>query len=306
MTQPYTETGTIAGYFEDSSKATQAVEALREAGFTSAHMGMVHRDHTSSSARTSTSEKTSSTWDSIKSFFSGNEAEPYADEKTQGELATREITQNPGDQKTSYDNEYGSQYDPSDLHHTLHGLSVPEDRSRYFGHRFNSSENGAVVTVNARDRVAEAEAILTRFGADLGSNASEFDYSETAEPQGVQRNIQLLGEVLRVHKDRISRGEVRLRKEIITETQTIEVPVTREELVIERHAVNQNTPTADSIGASDEIRIPLSEERAFTDKSTFVREEVAIAKKPVEEVRSLTGDVRHEELVVEDSTKRSA
>ena len=309
MTQTHTVTGSIADYFEDSSKATQAVEALREAGFSSAHLGVAHRGSVSNSATTSrTGEKAAGAWDTIKNFFGGNNAEPYADERTQGDLANHEITRNPSDDASAY----GSQYESSDLHHSLSGLSVPEDRSRYLGHRFNSNQNGAIVTVNAGDRAAEAEAILTRFGADLGDNAGDYDYSQTAasaqpsETEDSQNNMQLLGEVLRVHKDRISRGEVRLRKEVITENQTIQVPVSREELVIERRAVNQSTPTAGSIGESQEIRIPLSEERASIEKSTFVREEVVVGKKPVEEVRNLTGDVRHEELVVEDSTKRSA
>ena len=315
MAQTQTETGTIAGYFEDNSQARQAVEALRDAGFTSAHIGVAHRGaYDSSSSESRTGEKASSTWQSIKNFFSGNDTEQYSDERARGDLANREITEDPSDATA----QYGSQYDPSDLHQSLHGLSVPEDRSRYFGHRFNSTQNGAVVTVNARDREAEAESILTSCGADLGDNAAGYDYSQTAnmagtantsqpaETRDAQNNIQLLGEVLRVHKDRVSRGEVRLRKDVITETQTIQVPVTREELVIERHAVDQNTPTAGSIGQGEEIRIPLSEERAEIDKSTFVREEVSVGKKPVEDVRSLTGDVRHEELVVEDKTKRSA
>jgi uncharacterized protein (TIGR02271 family) len=103
----------------------------------------------------------------------------------------------------------------------------------------------------------------------------------------------------------ISRGEVRLRKEVVTETQTVQVPVTREELVIERRPVDQATPATGSIGES-EIRIPLSEERASVDTSTVVREEVAVGKKPIQEVRDLTGKVRREELVVEDPTKRTA
>jgi uncharacterized protein (TIGR02271 family) len=36
----------------------------------------------------------------------------------------------------------------------------------------------------------------------------------------------------------VNRGEVRIRKEVLTTTQTIEVPVTREELVVERVPVS--------------------------------------------------------------------
>ena len=54
------------------------------------------------------------------------------------------------------------------------------------------------------------------------------------EVEAVNRVWREIGEILRVHKERISRGEVRLRKEVVTEHQNIEVPRTREELVVER------------------------------------------------------------------------
>jgi uncharacterized protein (TIGR02271 family) len=326
MTQTQTGTGTIVGFFEDDAEARQAVEALHQAGFTSAHIGVAHRGGSTirtDSSSSSVKEKATSTWDKIKSMFQGNEAEPYADERTQGDLANREVTQNPGDANRSaaYQNnreEQYDQYDTSDLQGSFTGLNIPEQRSRYFQNRITNSQNGAVVTVNAGDRVGEAESILLRYNADLGDDAENYNYSETEtgtsqqpnqgraqDLEGEQNNIQLLGEVLRVHKDRVSRGEVRIRKEVITETQTVQVPVTREELVIERRPVDQASPATGSIGES-EIRIPLSEERASVDTSTVVREEVAVGKKPVQEVRDLTGEVRREELVVEDPTKRTA
>ena len=247
MTQTQTGTGSLVGFFEDDADARQAVEALHQAGFTSAHIGVAHRGGStirSDSSSSSVKEKATSTWDKIKSMFQGNEAEPYADERTQGDLANREVTQNPAD-TNRYANqndreEQYDQYDTSDLHGSFTGLNIPEQRSRYFQHRITNSQNGAVVTVNAGDRITEAESILRRYNADLGDNAGNYNYSETEtgssqQPgQGQeQNNIQLLGEVLRVHKDRVSRGEVRIRKEVITETQTVQVPVTREELVVE-------------------------------------------------------------------------
>lgn len=41
------------------------------------------------------------------------------------------------------------------------------------------------------------------------------------------------------------------------------------------------------------------------DKGTVVREEVAVGKKPVQEVRDLSGDVSHEELVVDNQSRRA-
>ena len=43
MAQTQNVTGTIAAFFENSTSARQAVQALHEAGFTSAHIGVAHR-----------------------------------------------------------------------------------------------------------------------------------------------------------------------------------------------------------------------------------------------------------------------
>jgi hypothetical protein len=40
-------------------------------------------------------------------------------------------------------------------------------------------------------------------------------------------------------------------------------------------------------------------------RSTKVRDEVAVGKKPVREVKDISGEVRHEELVVDVRTKRA-
>jgi uncharacterized protein (TIGR02271 family) len=343
QTQTYADNQTLVAYFDNQDRAERALDELKGAGFTSAHIGLAHRGGSSArsaagSAANKTEHAAHGMWEKVKDFFEGG-PENYADERTRGDAGTREIT----DPSVSTNARYGdsssansssarsSNYDHNDLHHSLTGMNVPEHRSRYFGQRFNSSENGSVLTVNAGNRAAEAERILRDNGGDLGENASESaDYassnyrapqttsqstSESARDvsgraenaayensgEGLQ-NIQLLGEVLRVHKDRLNRGEVVVRKDIITETQTVQVPVTREELVVEQHAVDGETPARGSIGDNQEIRIPLTEETASIDKGTVVREEVAVGKKPVQEVRDLSGEVRREELVVDDQT----
>ena len=299
---------TVAAYFSTHSAAEQAVRDLKEAGFPSNQIGVAASSQQDAFAadpslsqktekRAGTvGEKTEGTWTRIKNFFEGGDVEPYADESRRGELASREVT--------SYDSdEYGTQ----DVHGTLSGLSVPEERSRYFGHRLGQGSEGAVVTVNAAGREAEAESILTLNGGDLGGSAANYDYSRTGDTktatEGTQR-IQLLGEVLRVHKDRVSRGDITLRKEVVTENKTVNVPVTREELVIERHAAEGTTPVSGRIGDAGEIRIPLTEERASADKSTVVREEVSVGKRNVEDTRTISEDVSREDLVVDDKTKK--
>jgi len=300
MAQAQAYTGTIAAFFADSDDARRAVHALKEAGFSSAHLGIARQGSYAGSAGSSyagspvgtsssagntavreSEDEGHSTWEKIKEWFAGDDVDD------------RKITRDSADYDT----------DTSDLHGSFTAINVPENRARYFFHRLRESSNGAVVTVQAGGRSDEAESILSRYKGDFGQNAESYDYTRNASRNQSPEKIQLLGEVLRVHKDRVNRGEVRIRKEVVTEDQSVQVPVQREELVIERNAANANTPARESLGEK-EIRVPLSEERASVGKSTVVREEVSVGKKPVEQVRDLKADVRHEELVVEDETQK--
>jgi uncharacterized protein (TIGR02271 family) len=122
-----------------------------------------------------------------------------------------------------------------------------------------------------------------------GTSAGEQDY-----------RIQLRGEVLRTFRERVQRGEVRLRKEVVTENKTVQVPVSREELVIERTAASGHSPAnAGEIGTDQEIRVPLSEERARVEKQPVVNEEVRVGKRAVQNTENVSEDVRHEELRVD-------
>ena len=78
--------------------------------------------------------------------------------------------------------------------------------------------------------------------------------------------------------------------------ETVQVPVTREELVVER---------PDASGrhhAEDALRIPLNEERVHIDKNTVLREEYKVGKREVTENQSVTGSVRRERLLVDDAS----
>ncbi len=309
----------VVGYFATQAKAERAIDALIGAGFTSQEIGVAMRGEDASTGAATTGTSTGSTyankasdvaanagehaesaWGKVKSFFGGGDpVEPYADERTGGDFASREITA-----------DSSSAYEHDDLHGSLEGITGSGDHAKYFGNRMQQGAEGVVVTVTTTDRAkAEtAERILEENGADLGKNRESFADTAAAVPATGEQNLKLYGEVLRVHKDRVSRGEVRLRKETHTDMQTIQVPVTREELVIERVPV---TGTQATTGAADafsekEIRIPLSEEHASVEKQAILREEVRVGKREVSETESFNESVRSEELKVEDETTASA
>jgi uncharacterized protein (TIGR02271 family) len=112
-------------------------------------------------------------------------------------------------------------------------------------------------------------------------------------PPAEPGNIQLYGEVLRVHKEKVSAGEVAVRKESVTRTETVQVPVTEEHLVIERNA-------GESGGTGETLRIPLSEERVHINKDTVLKEEYRAGKREVTRDETFTGNVRHERLLVDN------
>ena len=293
--------GTVVGYFSSQATAESAISALKEAGFQQSQIGVAARSASAASASSSaTRESGTSTaykagqsvggaWETVKNFFSGNTAEPYADEATKETFNDREVTPEA----------YGS----DDLHSSLAGLSVSAEHARYFGHRLTTGAEGAIVTVNAPGREEEAAEILDESGGDVGNAAGEYEHG-TDTPLTDTQNIQLYGEVLRVLKDRVGRGEVRISKEVHTTPQSVEVPVTREELVVERVPVSGQEVAGNANFEGQEIRIPLSEERAHVEKQAVVREEVLIGKKEVTNVESFDEQVRSEQLKVDQSGQK--
>ena len=110
-------------------------------------------------------------------------------------------------------------------------------------------------------------------------------------------------ERLKVGKQDQVAGQARLRKRVVTEHQQVEVPVEREELVVEREPVDPNSPQAraGSIDADAEIdeTITLHEERPVVDKETVATEKVNVGKRKVVDTETVEGDVRKEEIDVE-------
>ena len=101
------------------------------------------------------------------------------------------------------------------------------------------------------------------------------------------------------------RAQSTVRKEVHTETKTLEVPVQREEVVIERTPVHGRA-AAEGIAAGDiregeEIRVPVREEQVNVTKQPVVTEEVKVGKRVVQDTERVSGEVRKEEVKVEQT-----
>ena len=137
-------------------------------------------------------------------------------------------------------------------------------------------------------------------GTQDGIESLDKSRSDALNDEDEARKLRLREEQLDVSKNKVQTGEVEVRKEIIEEQKTINVPVSHEEIVIERRAVN-NDSTATPIGADETIRIPVSEEQVEVHKNTVVTGEVDIHKREVQGTEQVKDTVKREEARVDKS-----
>jgi uncharacterized protein (TIGR02271 family) len=109
-------------------------------------------------------------------------------------------------------------------------------------------------------------------------------------------------ERLNVGTERVQTGKARLRKYIVTEQQNVTVPVSREEVRIEREPITDANRGAAFDGpalSEEEHEVVLSEERPIVDKETVPVERVRLSKDQVTENQQVSEDVRREEIAMD-------
>jgi uncharacterized protein (TIGR02271 family) len=97
-------------------------------------------------------------------------------------------------------------------------------------------------------------------------------------------------------------GEVRVKKNVRTDRESVEVPTRHEEVSVERVPLSGEASEAE-IG-DDEVNVPVTEEEVVVSKRPVVKEEVRIRKDVVEDTEVVEEDVRREEIDVDDQTTR--
>jgi uncharacterized protein (TIGR02271 family) len=112
--------------------------------------------------------------------------------------------------------------------------------------------------------------------------------------------IPIVQEQLRVDRERVETGAVRITKSVSEREEVIDLPFTREEVQVERVQINEVVTTAPPIRyEGDTMIIPLVEEVLVVERRLLLREEVRVSK--VSEVRQEPQRVplKVEELSVE-------
>lgn len=106
-------------------------------------------------------------------------------------------------------------------------------------------------------------------------------------------------EQLNVNKERVATGEARLRKYVVTDTESVEVPVEREEVRVERTPINAEDAknyNGSISGDSEEASVTLHEERVNVNKETVPVEKINLKKDTVRDTEAHTEELRKEQI----------
>ena len=182
----------------------------------------------------------------------------------------------------------------------LVGLGIPKEEAEFYQ---GEVEQGRVLlTVKAGDRYQEAQNVIEETGGYTQTHAHDetCGHFSTTRDQGT---VELKEEQLNARKESTTRGEARIGKRVVEEERELEVPVTREEAVIERRPVDRRPADREIGEGQQEVRVPLREEQVRVDKEAVVTEEVSLGKRPVQDTRMVRDTVKREEAEIEEPTE---
>jgi uncharacterized protein (TIGR02271 family) len=138
----------------------------------------------------------------------------------------------------------------------------------------------------------------THFGAQITSPVSK----ETED------HIPIIEESLLISKiDSVD--QVTIIKEPITETKTVEVSLTHEEIIVERRPTNQTQNNSSisteagesSVQSNTQIIIPIKRESVDISKEFYITAEVVIKVKTISEKRTVNENLTRERVTFRDS-----
>jgi uncharacterized protein (TIGR02271 family) len=112
-------------------------------------------------------------------------------------------------------------------------------------------------------------------------------------------------EQLHVGTETVQSGRARLRKYVVTENETVTVPVSHEEVRLEREPITEANAGAALDGpaiSEEEHEVVLNEERVVVEKEAVPVERVRLDTETVTEQQQVSEEVRKEEIELEGDT----
>jgi uncharacterized protein (TIGR02271 family) len=144
---------------------------------------------------------------------------------------------------------------------------------------------------NSGQGQAETSRDSGRDESDIGGHDTSGPTTDTAMTRSEER--------LHVGTEKREAGRARLRKYVVTENVTQTVPVTHEEVRLEREPIteaNRGDATSGPEISEEEHEVVLTEERVITSKETVPVERVKLSKESVTEDQDVSEDLRSERI----------
>jgi uncharacterized protein (TIGR02271 family) len=184
-------------------------------------------------------------------------------------------------------------------------INTDEEKTSYFDHLVGLGFDDGAAREYEEDINSGRILLLSdsEAGEVTGASVGEFDQTGLdTDTLGMdaERSLKLREEQLNVSKESVQTGEVEVHKDVVEEQKTVHVPVTHEEVYVERRDVdNATADTTTPIGDNETIRVPIVEEKVEVTKKPVVTEELVIGKRQVTETEEVTEKTKREEARVE-------
>ncbi|MSS44515.1 DUF2382 domain-containing protein [Cutibacterium sp. WCA-380-WT-3A] len=184
-----------------------------------------------------------------------------------------------------------------------------EELYRYYSDAFASGKTtGKTETtdknVNQGGRVAAGGAGGNQVADNKTVSDTKDHGTDHKSPVAGDGSVVRHEERLNVGKERVETGRVRIHKHIVHDTETVEVPVEREEIHVERVPLDEKV-AADDVKLSEGTHdIVTHEERPVVNKETVGVEKIRINKEAVQDTETVSDKVAKEQIDI-DNAKRT-
>jgi uncharacterized protein (TIGR02271 family) len=151
----------------------------------------------------------------------------------------------------------------------------------------------------------EEETLYAHYGMTSGSGHRDRDKGRDRDKKGhtsgtaTDEAMTVSEERLRVGTEKRERGRARLRKYVVTENVTKTVPVSHEEIRVEREPITDANVGAAKSGpdiSEEEHEVVLHEERPVVEKDVVPTERVRLNKETTTHDETVSGEVRKEQV----------
>jgi uncharacterized protein (TIGR02271 family) len=205
---------------------------------------------------------------------------------TKDEALEQEWTNNPGGMETTTSGDQSTLSSTGNVNYNDDDLLTDQDGMVL--------EDTGYVGQTSEPQVAEynrGQDTLAGIGTDVNTGRTNIDRTD--------QTIDVHEEELIANTRAVERGEVRISKDVIEEQQTLEVPVTEEEVEVTRRRVDRDVTADDHAFEEGTIEVPLRGEEVDVEKRARVVEEIDVDKTARTRNERVTDTVRREEVSID-------